>query len=137
MNTEQQAVEHLLNQFALHADRQDAQALAELFLEQGCLAMAGVELDGAVAIADFCRQRFQGGKRMTRHAWSNLHIERLSPAELASTIVQITYEHVSDEAAMQVRVNDVADRFRLDADGQWRFARREIRRVLSFSGPVA
>lgn len=137
MKMEQQAVEVLLNQFALHADRQDAQALGALFLDQGCLAMAGVELDGVAAIVAFCSQRFQGGKRTTRHAWSNLHIECPAPGELATSMVQITYEQVSDDPTMQVRVNDVFDRFRQDEAGQWRFARREIRRVMSFSGPLA
>lgn len=137
MDQNRQAVEQLLNQFALHADRHDANALGALFLAQGKLCMAGVELQGPAAIADFCQQRFQGGARMTRHSWSNLNIAHDTPDEVMSSIVQITYEQVDGATEMHVRINDVFDRFNKDATGAWRFAERVIKRVMSVSGPRA
>jgi ketosteroid isomerase-like protein len=137
MDQDRQAVEQLLNQFALHADRHDANALGRLFLAHGKLCMAGTELHGSAEIADFCQQRFQGGSRMTRHSWSNLSIARRTPDELVSSIVQITYEQVDGASDMQVRVNDVFDRFSKDEEGRWRFSERVIKRIMSVSGPSA
>ncbi|WP_219210102.1 nuclear transport factor 2 family protein [Variovorax boronicumulans] len=130
---DQAAIERLLSDFAWHADRGDASALAELFLPDGALHVGGLDLNGRQAIADDCRRRAAQPGRRTRHVWSNLRIERAQPSQVVTTAIQVTYEQPGADQAMQVRVNDMADTFGKDADGHWRFATRNVARALGFA----
>jgi uncharacterized protein (TIGR02246 family) len=130
--SERAAIEQLLSEFAWYADRGEGVSLAELFLPDGILVVGGQELHGRERIADDCHRRGIGSARKTRHVWSNLRIARPSAHVLETTAIQLTIEQTDPSLPeAQVRVNDLFDTLRQDAQGDWRFARRIISREMA------
>jgi uncharacterized protein (TIGR02246 family) len=131
--SERAAIEQLLSDFAWHADRGEGESLAELFLPGGVLVVGGQELHGRPAIADDCHRRGIGSERKTRHVWSNLRTARTDADTFTTTAIQLTIEQTDpNQSRAQVRVNDLFDTLRKDSQGNWRFARRIIKREMMF-----
>jgi len=124
------AIEQLLSNFAWFADRGDGARLSALFLPEGTLTVGGIELHGREEISVDCCRRVVNGRK-TRHVWSNLRVDRSETNEISTTAVQMTFEQRDPEKPTQLRVNDLFDCFRRDADGSWRFARRVIKREMA------
>jgi hypothetical protein len=125
-----QAIERLLSDFAWFADRGDGARLSALFLPEGTLTVGGIDLHGREEIAVDCCRRVVNGRK-TRHVWSNLRVESSETNEISTTAIQMTFEQREPEKPTQLRLNDVFDCFRRDADGSWRFARRVIQREMA------
>lgn len=134
--SERMEIERLYSDFAWHADRGEAEALAGLFTADGVLDMGGQQLRGRQRIADDVARRTQVAGRKTRHVWSNLRITSDEGSKVTATAIQLTFEHKDGEAAAQLRVNDLYDTLRKEHDGNWRFEHRTIQRemALSFAG---
>lgn len=130
-------VQGLLTGFTWFADRGDGEGLAALFLPDAVLTVGGADLRGREAIASDCYRRFSAGSRKTRHLWCNLRIERFADDEIATTAVQMTFEQTTPQRPVQLRMNDVSDGFRKDAEGSWRFARRLIKREMALEIPAS
>ena len=133
--TERQAIERLLNDFSRYADAKDAESLADLFLPNGMLQMANVDVEGREALIAFSRERMGSNDSITRHTWSNLTIVSAQPDKISLTTSLATYEHCNTGGATQVRVSDVFDRFQRDESGRWRIAQRNIKKIMSFTSP--
>lgn len=121
-------IERLLSDFAWYADRGCGAEMAALFLPDGVLRVGGQDLAGRDAIASDCYRRAEDAARKTRHVWSNLRIESQANGCVHGTAIQLTFEMRGPDAPAHLRVNDVIDEFRRDAEGNWRFARRAIER---------
>jgi uncharacterized protein (TIGR02246 family) len=133
--SDQLVIEQLLSDFAWFADRGDGEALARLFLPDAILIVGGTELVGRQRIADDCFRRFNDPHRKTRHVWSNLRIEHSGADSVTTTAVQMTFEQSAPDIPTQLRVNDLFDEFRRDADKRWRIARRTIKREIALALP--
>jgi hypothetical protein len=131
------AIEQLLSQFAWHADRGEGEALGALFLANGVLEVGGSILHGPAQIAADNQRRFTDPHRKTRHLWTNLRIEREEPQHLiVTTALQLTFEQSTPGLPAQLRVNDLYDEFRMNAEGHWRFAHRRIARAIGLTLPI-
>ena len=130
------AIERLLTDFAFFADRGDGAALGDLFLEEAILTVGGGDLQGPRQIADDCRRRFTDPHRKTRHLWTNLRIEGGDEKSITTSALQLTFEQSTPGLPVQLRVNDLYDEFRKDADGRWRFSRRRIERAMGIVLPL-
>lgn len=128
-----QAIERLLSDFAWHADRGEGELLAQLFLPDGVLFVAGQEFSGRKPIADDCCRKFAIPQRKTRHVWSNLRVVSADENHMVTTAIQLTYEQLGAGQPTQLRINDMFDEFAKDADGAWHFSQRTIRRELALT----
>jgi uncharacterized protein (TIGR02246 family) len=128
--SDMQSIEALFSEFAWCADRGLGQQMAELFVEDGVLAIGGQEFQGRERIGEICQQRAQA-PRQTRHSWSTLRVARHEGNLAATSAVQTTFERADAQAAPMVRVSDLLDQLVKSADGVWRFQRREISRMIS------
>jgi uncharacterized protein (TIGR02246 family) len=133
----QQACRDLVLRAAACADAGDAQALAQLFTEDGVLVRPNAEpLQGRAAIHAAYSQRPAG--RITRHLVSNTLVEfDTALAARALSYVLLWAGVQSDEdgpcgrpAAARQMVGEFADHFARMADGRWLIRRREARFVL-------
>ena len=126
------AIEQLLSEFAWRADRGDGESMANLFVPDGTLHVAGRQLAGRDEIARDCEQRHAEPGRKTRHVWSNLRIQTESADSAHTTAVQITFEQRGTTGTVQTRVNDLFDTLRRVGSGLWLIEHREIRREIAF-----
>jgi hypothetical protein len=129
-----ESIGRLLSDFGWHADRKQAEQLAELFLPDGRLSLSGTELAGRQAIVDDCRRRF-AAQRTTRHVWSNLRIESADENRIVATAIQMTYEQEGNGGGTQVRISDLLDTFSRDQSHRWCFAHRVMTRVITLAAP--
>ena len=120
----------LLSDFAWHADRGDGASLAQLFLPQAVLIVAGLKLEGHTEIAQDCQRRALDPLRKTRHVWSNLRVNPEADGTVSATAIQLTFEQ-TDSVATKMRINDVFDHYQQDAAGVWRFKSRIIERQMA------
>ncbi len=127
------SIERLLSDFAFCADDGDANGLARLFTEDGVLSIGSHQSVGRTAIAADCQARFAIPNRKTRHVWSNLRVTALTSDTASTTALQLTFETLGPDTPTSLRVNDVIDELRRDANGVWRFAHRQIRKELALS----
>lgn len=125
------AIQRLLSDFTWHADAGDAERLSRLFVEDAVFLVGGKELRGRAQISEDCKQRFLVAGRKSRHVWSNLRVDPVGTHEARSTVVQLTFEQTAASDKTELRVNDIADELRKDADGNWRFARRTVSRQMA------
>lgn len=125
-----EAIERLMTEYAWHADHHNAQALSELFALDGTLRLNGHEMQGRAEIADFCGQRFATPGRQTRHVWSNLRLGEPGGQRLNTTSLQLTFERLGEGEPTQIRVSDVSDEWKRDAQGRWWLTRRGVSRAL-------
>lgn len=125
-----QSIEALFSEFAWCADRGLGMQMAELFVEDGVLAIGGQEFQGRERIGQICQQRAQA-PRQTRHSWSTLRVARYEDGAANTSAIQITFERADALAVPLVRVSDLLDQLVKSVDGVWRFQRREISRQIS------
>jgi uncharacterized protein (TIGR02246 family) len=125
----------LLSDFAWFADRGDGESLSRLFLPEACLQVGGQEHVGRQQIGDDCERRAAVRGRRTRHLWTNLRVLRNEGGQLATALLQMTFEQVeqAEQTTQELRVNDVFDTFERDAQGRWRFASRRIERAMGIA----
>lgn len=118
-------IEDTIARYARSADSGRSAALAELFTEEGVLAVGDTELRGRVAITEFLEgnksdlaANAAGGGRI-RHHVSSLRIDIASPDEAAATcyFLAITGAGPDHWGMYRDRLERVDDR--------WLFARRE------------
>jgi uncharacterized protein (TIGR02246 family) len=124
-------IERLLSDFAWFADRGDGKSLAELFLADAQLHVAGQEHRGREAIAADCYRRASDPGRKVRHVWSNLRVRDEADGRIDTAATQLTFEQPQADAKTQLRVNDLLDQFARGPDGSWRFAHRAINRAMT------
>ena len=126
-------IARILSDFAWHADRGQGDAMSQLFIPEGTLRVGGQDLAGRQKIADDCHRRALDPLRVVRHVCSNLRLDRVEASIVTSTAIQITFEQLGEGVPAQVRVNDLADTFVLEADGVWRIASRIIQRQIALT----
>lgn len=133
----QQACRDLVLRAAACADAGDAQALAQLFTEDGVLVRPNAEpLRGRAAIHAAYAQRPAG--RITRHLVSNTLVEFDTPVAAQALSYVVLWAGAQSDAdgpsgrpaAARQMVGEFADRFLRMADGRWLIQRREARFVL-------
>src|SRR5882757_2562987 len=127
------AIQRLLTDFAWSADHGDGAAMSELFLPEAILIVGGQELKGRAQIADDCYRRALDPQRKTRHIWSNLRVDPQGDGTVAGTAIQLTYEQTGEDQPTRLRVNDLIDMFKRDAQGEWRFMSRIIARQMALA----
>lgn len=127
------SIERLLSDFAWCADRGDGAGLAQLFVADGVLRLAGHEFVGRAAIAQDCEARASTPGRKTRHVWSNLRVLRDDSGSASLAAVQLTFEQRGDDMPAELRISDLHDEVRKDSDGAWRFSRRIIQRHMTLA----
>lgn len=125
----------LLSDFAWFADRGDGESLSRLFLPEASLQVGGQEHVGRRQIGDDCARRAAAPGRRARHLWTNLRVLRSEDGQLATALLQMTFEQVvlPEQTTQELRVNDVFDTFGRDAQGRWRFASRRIERAIGIT----
>lgn len=128
--TDLKSIEALFSEFAWCADRGLGTAMAQLFAEDGVLAVGGKEAKGRQLIGEVCQQRAQPPRR-TRHSWSSLRIVEFEQNIATTTSIQTTFELADEQSPGLVRVSDLNDWLVKTAEGEWRFQRREIIRQIS------
>lgn len=137
----QQACRDLVLRAAACADAGDAQALAQLFAEDGVLVRPNAgPLTGRAAIHAAYAQRPSG--RITRHLVTNTMVELDDPQSAHALSYVLLWAGVQDDAdgpagrpaAARQMVGEFADRFTRAADGRWLIQRREARFVLHRDG---
>ena len=139
-----QACLDLVLRAAACADASDAQALAQLFAEDGQLQRpSGEPLHGRAAIAAAYARRPAG--RMTRHLVTNTLFDLVDEdrASARSQVLLWSCDAAAEPGA-HGRVADARqlmgefdDSFVRAADGRWRIRRREARFVMFRDAPVA
>ncbi len=132
----QHTVAQLLTAFGSHADNHDPQALCDLFLPDARLVLNGLVCEGQAALrADFV-QRVGNRARKTRHLWSNLQVLEAGAHSLHTACIQQTFDLEEGHASAKLRINDLRDTFRRDAQGLWKFAERRITRQFALQLPL-
>lgn len=133
----QQACRDLVLHAAACADAGDAQALAQLFAEDGVLVRPNAQpLQGRAAIQAAYAQRPAG--RITRHLVTNTLVAFDTPQAAHASSYVLLWAGTDDDAdspsgrpaAARQMVGEFADRFTRMADGRWLIQRREARFVL-------
>jgi ketosteroid isomerase-like protein len=119
----------LMSVFAWHADQHDAAGLCALFLPEGRFGTARQTYSGHAAIQAEFQARIGKPQRTTRHVWGNLRILEAGAAQIRSAAVQQTFEQDPGQPAI-VKVSDIADTFRRNTDGEWRFFERLLDRQM-------
>jgi SnoaL-like domain len=120
----------LFTDYCRFADRQQAPALAQLFLANGCITIGSAEVNGREAINAFLHQRFNAN-RVTRHVWSNLYVQSATDDFLICTSLQQTFEYNAEGGESEIRVIDVKDVISKSVNGQWLFKDRKLDRVMA------
>ena len=123
-----QAIEALNAAFAWLVDHRWGEGVPELFLEDGVYAAPGLELRGRNEIARFYVERRARGKRTSRHVFTNLHLLEAGSNSAVATVVLTLYAKDGDGTlpAAPIAIMDYEDEYVRDADGQWRYARRNV-----------
>jgi hypothetical protein len=125
------AIEDLNAAFTQHLDRGDIESLVDLFCFDALYTHGERESQGRDEIEALLRNRVAKGPRTSRHLYSGLRIEIESPSEAtgASVCLSFAADGLPPLPAKPFLVADFIDRYRLEADGRWRFAERHIERV--------
>jgi hypothetical protein len=123
----QLACQRLVVQAARLADAFRAQDTMELCTPD-CERVLNGTVSRGEAIRDFLARRDAMTDRITRHCLCNMHFEMQGQdrARMESTCLVYLLSH-PDEAQRRLpeTIIDFIDEFRRDADGVWRFSRRE------------
>lgn len=123
------SLESLIADFAWRIDHNDGRGVEELFTPDGEYGFGGVgTVTGRAEIAGFYNQRRAGGPRLSRHIFSNLHLDSIEDNRASGTCVLTL--HAADGVAplplSPVMIADYQDEYLLDETGSWRFARRSV-----------
>ena len=121
-------IDAVLADWAWHLDHDEVDELVELFTEDARFQpQPGVELHGRPRI----RQRYttRVGPRTTRHIYSGLRLDVVSPAWVRATSTWVTYaanEPAPVHDAVTYQVADFHDLFTRCPDRRWRICDRTI-----------
>lgn len=127
----------LVEAYAYHRDRLDADAAASLFTEHARLDIMGEQFKGREAI----RQRLLAarGGPLTRHMLSTVHIQQTGPQQARGVSYVTIYQappaaqrpQAQARAQAEVRIiGEYHDGFELTADG-WKIADRRFEPVMT------
>jgi ketosteroid isomerase-like protein len=136
------ALEDLNAAFTYLLDHDQVDDLADLFTEDAVYTHGERRSEGRTAIRALFATRSAAGVRTSRHMSSGLrlHIDSDSTARGTSVCMTFAYDGPPPiTPATPYLVADFNDAYRLCADGRWRIAVRNIRRIFAAagnSGPV-
>jgi len=125
------ALEDLNAAFTHHLDHNEIEALADLFTVDALYTHGERRSEGRDAIEALFRKRIAGGPRTSRHLYSGLRLTIESETEARGSSVCMSFAADGEPPlpAKPFLVADFIDRYRLDDDGRWRIAARDIVRV--------
>jgi hypothetical protein len=131
------ALQDLNAAFTHNLDHDQVDALAGLFTEDALYTHGERRSEGRAAIRALFAARTASGPRTTRHLATGLMLQIDSESAASGTSVCLTF--ASDglppfTPATPYLVADFRDRYRLCADGRWRIAARDIRRIFAAAG---
>jgi hypothetical protein len=125
------AIEELNSAFAYHLDHGNLDELADLFTVDALYTHGERRSVGRAEISALFHKRVAKGPRTSRHLYSGLRIEIESDTSASGTSVCVSFAADGEPPlpAKPFLVADFNDRYRLDSDGRWRIAARDIERV--------
>lgn len=126
---DRQAIAQLMSEFAWFADQHDAPGVCSLFLPDGRFGTLAAQVTGQVALLAEISARIGFPQRTSRHVWANLRFLEMSDVQIKTAAIQQTHEQDPGKAPL-VKISDVADTFRRDAHGQWKFFERLLDRKM-------
>ena len=137
-----QACTELINRFAERNDARDADALADMFVEDGMFArptMPDQPIRGRETIRERFRARPPG--TLTRHVCTNTVVTVLSATEArAHSYILLFTAAVAEGAVLPVKADTKQllgafdDTFVRDADGAWKFKNRQGSLAMTIGG---
>lgn len=126
---DRQAIAQLMSEFAWFADQHDAHGVCSLFLPDGRFGTPTAQVTGQPALLVEISARIGFPQRTSRHVWANLRFLEMSDRQIRTAAIQQTHEQDPGKVPI-VKISDVADTFRRDAQGQWKFFERVLVRKM-------
>ena len=136
------ALQELNAAFCYRLDHHQVDALADLFPADAVYTHGERRSEGRVAIRALFAARAAGGERTTRHLNTGLLLQIDSDSAARGDSVCLTFAYDGRPPvtpAIPYLVADFKDLYQRCADGRWRIAVRDIRRIFaaeSNPGPV-
>lgn len=136
------AIEDLNTAFAYHLDRDDVDALMELFTDDVTYTHGERRSEGRQALEQVFRRRTSSGPRTSRHVYSGLRLTIETVDRVRGTSVCVTFAKDGVpplEPAIPTLVADFDDLYLRGSDGCWRIKERHIQRIFvdpANTGPV-
>jgi len=131
------ALEDLNTGFTHYLDHDRIEELVDLFTEDAIYTHGERRSEGREAIRALFRARAAAGVRTCRHLCSGLRLDIDSEATARGSSVCLTFAFDGPPpvtSAIPHLVADFEDVYRRCADGKWRIAVREIRRIFVAAG---
>ncbi len=128
------ALEELQATFFWKIDRRETTDIATLFTQEGQLIVPDMATRMTTFLTVKGREALtrQWANRppqlVTRHVFTNLLIEEVSPSEAIGRCISLGFRHTDPGfgAPLPVVVADHDDRYELQTDGRWRFVEKRI-----------
>jgi uncharacterized protein (TIGR02246 family) len=119
------ACRNLIHAFARHIDQGEATEAIDLFTEDAEVGDAGQSIKGRDAIGHMLAAREANTGRRTRHQVTNVMFELTGPdTAVAHSLLCLFVLGISEEPSIRA-ISEFDDEFARDAEGRWRFARRQ------------
>ena len=119
--------------FTYHLDRNEIDPLVDLFTAHAVYTHGERRSEGREEIRALFEARARRGPRTTRHLVSGLQLAVADEAEASGHSICLLF--AADSLApvtgplVPTLLADFVDAYSREADGQWRIARRDIRRI--------
>jgi len=126
------AVDALVSEFSYRIDHGQADAVAELFMEDGVFDSPMMTLTGKSAIAVAMQKRAKATYN-TRHIVSNLRLQRGTEGKIRGTVMLTLYRWSAtdeDQTASPTALVEYLDVYERGPDGEWLFASRKAQPIL-------
>lgn len=127
------AIAQLMSEFAWFADQHDAPGVCSLFLPDGRFGTPAGQVTGQAALLAEFSARIGFPQRTSRHVWANLRFLEMSDVQIKTAAIQQTHEQDPGKLPL-IKISDVADTFRRDTQGQWKFVERLLDRKMVLDG---
>jgi hypothetical protein len=129
----ERSCERLIMEYSRLVDFGEAAAVADLFTADARWEGTDLLLDGREEIRAWFEKREAVARRVSRHVFTNVVIDIVSPTEATGLSYMINYRHDREEGDESLPVvmeepkwmGEAHDTFRLTEDG-WRFASRRV-----------
>jgi len=119
------ACRNLIHAFARHIDQGAAAQAIDLFTDDAEMGGAGQSIKGRDAIGQMLAAREADTSRRTRHQVTNVMFELTGPdTAVAHSLLCLFVLGVSEEPTIR-GISEFHDEFACDAEGRWRFVRRQ------------